>query len=130
MMRRMTHAGCRHSVAKQRPQGLVVGGLLLLIPWAAAEAQQAGTPAEDTAGDVWRLVRRGGGVTGKNLESVASNGEIFIAVGEQGTFARSDDGDRWESASETATFDTLRDIAWGNGRFVAVGWNGTIVVSP
>ena len=21
----------------------------------------------------------------------------------------------------------LRDVAWGNGRFVAVGWNGTIV---
>ena len=39
-------------------------------------------------------------------------------------------GDRWEPARETATRDPLRDVAWGNGRFVAVGRNGAIVPSP
>ena len=47
-----------------------------------------------------------------------------------GTTMYSADGDRWEPASESATFDALLDVAWGDGRFVAVGWNGTIVVSP
>ena len=47
-----------------------------------------------------------------------------------GTIMYSSDGDRWEQASEIATYDLLRDVTWGDGRFVAVGWNGTIVVSP
>ena len=40
------------------------------------------------------------------------------------------DGDHWEHASEIAAYDLLRDVTWGDGRFVAVGWNGAIVVSP
>lgn len=134
MMRRMTRAGCRHSVVKQRPQGLVVGVLLLLIPWGAAEAQQAGTPPEDPAGDVWRLVRGGGGVTsargksGVALQSVASNGEIFVAVGEQGAFARSNDGNHWTSFSPASEWLQLTAVVWGGGRFVAVG-DATIMSS-
>ena len=40
------------------------------------------------------------------------------------------DGHRWEPADEVATVDALHDVAWGNGRFVAVGRNGTIITSP
>ena len=157
----------------------MVGGILLLISWAPAEAQQAEQQRDDTAGAVWRLVRGGGGLvspwgtTGVSLQSVTSSGERFVAVGEwrliahssdgnrwelatdhdyladkhfeavawngerfvavsyfDGTIMHSTDGDRWERARETATRDLLRDVAWGNGRFVAVGWNGTIVISP
>ena len=42
----------------------------------------------------------------------------------------SSNGDRWEPAIIRATADRLNDVVWGNGRFVAVGWNGTIVTSP
>ena len=40
------------------------------------------------------------------------------------------DGDRWDPAGDVGTLDRLMDVAWGDGRFVAVGDNGTIVTSP
>ena len=59
------------------------------------------------------------------------NGERFVAVSfDGGMIMYSADGNRRERAHGTATRDTLHDIAWGNGRFVAVGRNGTIVISP
>ena len=106
---------------------LVVGGILLLISWAPAEAQQAEQQRDDTAGAVWRLVRGGGGLvspwgtTGVSLQSVTSSGERFVAVGDHGLIAHSSDGNRWVEASFSATDEWLTDVAWGNGRFVAVG---------
>ena len=91
----MTHA--------QRRQGMGVGILLLLTPWAPALGQRAEPPPDD-AGVVWRLVRGGGGfsspggTTGMGLKSVASSGELFVAVGEQGTIVRSSDGNHWSEA--------------------------------
>lgn len=117
----------RHGRASSGAQGLAVGVLLLLLPWAPAVAQRAEPPSEDTAGLVWRLVRGGGGVTsargttGVRLQSVASNGDIFVAVGENGTFARSSDGNHWESFSPAPAWLHLADVVWGGGRFVAVG---------
>ena len=83
-----------------------------------------------------RPLRRGRGrrhdyLAYEHFEAVAWNGERFVAVSNfDGTIMHSTDGDRGEPAREIATFDLLRDVAWGNGRFVAVGWNGTIVISP
>ena len=106
---------------------LVVGGIFLLISWAPAEAQQAEQQRDDTAGAVWRLVRGGGGLvspwgtTGVSLQSVTSSGERFVAVGEWGLIAHSSDGNRWVEASFSATDEWLTDVAWGDGRFVALG---------
>ena len=108
-------------------RGLAVGVLLLLLPWAPAEAQSAEPAPEDSAGLAWRLVRGGGGVTsprgttGMSLKSVASNGQTFVAVGENGTFARSSDGNHWESFSPAYFGLWLTGVVWGGGRFVAVG---------
>ena len=108
-------------------ESLVVGGILLLFSWAPAEAQQAEQQRDDTAGAVWRLVRGGGGLvspwgtTGVSLQSVTSSGERFVAVGEWGLIAHSSDGNRWVEANLSATDEWLTDVAWGDGRFVALG---------
>lgn len=57
------------------------------------------------------------------------NGAAFIAVGESGQIVRSLDGDRWIEVGDRVTCDTLNEIAWGEERVVAVGWNGSIVAS-
>ena len=74
------------------------------------------------------LVRGGGGLTspqgttGMDLQGVASNGEIYVVVGDAGTIAYSSDGNRWvEASSFGATENWLNDVVWGNDRFVAVG---------
>ncbi len=105
----------RHSTA-----GLLAAVLLLF--------GAAVVPADDAPGVAWRLVRGGGGLTsakgttGMDLRGVASNGEIYVAVGAAGTIAHSSDGNRWvEASSFGATENWLNDVAWGNDRFVAVG---------
>ena len=120
----MTHA--------QRRQGMGVGILLLLTPWAPALGQRAEPPPDD-AGVVWRLVRGGGGfsspggTTGMGLESVASNGELFVAVGERGTIVRSSDGNNWSEARFRPAAADFTEVVWGGGRFVAIG--GATIVS-
>ena len=67
----------------------------------------------------------------EHFEAVAWSGERFVAVSYfNGTIMHSSDDDRWVRATEIATVDTLEDVTWGYGRFVAVGRNGTIVTSP
>ena len=125
--------------------------LLLLIPWAPAlaqraelppddaayqlaitilaypSAQRAELPPDDAAGKVWRLVHGGGGLTspggktGMSLWSVAANGEIFVAVGGEGTIVRSSDGNNWSAASRSPDHAWFTEVIWGGGRFVAVG---------
>ena len=41
--------------------------------------------------------------------------------------AHSSDGNRWVEASFSATEEWLTDVAWGTGRFVAVGDGGTTI---
>ena len=40
------------------------------------------------------------------------------------------EGAHWAKVSAGATAEWIKDVAWGAGRFVTVGRNGTIVVSP
>ena len=80
-------------------------------------------------GDRWELAKDHDHPAGVHFQAIASSGRRFVAVN-YGTTRYSTDGDHWEAAANTATVDTLRDVAWGHGRFVAVGWNGTIVTSP
>ena len=90
-----------------------------------------GTVVHSSDGDRWELAADHDHLADEHLEAVAWSGERFVAVSYfDGTIMYSPDGDRWERATEIATGDTLEDVTWGNGRFVAVGRNGTIVTSP
>ena len=52
-----------------------------------------------------------------------------MAVGRDGIIVHSGDGDRWESARDTATTRQLSGVTWSGDRFVAVGVRGAIVHS-
>jgi len=72
-------------------------------------------------------------IVGKKLNGVAygkdlnGNG-LFVAVGGGGTILTSPDGITW-TLQTSGTSNTLYGIAYGNGRFVAVGEN-VILTSP
>ena len=90
-----------------------------------------GTVVHSSDGDRWELAADHDHLADEHFEAVAWSGERFVAVSYfNGTIMYSSDGDRWERATEIATVDTLEDVTWGDGRFVAVGRNGTIVTSP
>ena len=70
------------------------------------------------------------------FSGIAWNGERFVAVGwggndHVGTVALSDDGDRWELASdhEYLADKHFEGVAWSGERFVAVGNDGSIMYS-
>ena len=106
------------------------GERFVAVGWGGSD-DRIGPIVHSRDGDRWELANDHDFLVDEHFEAVAWNGRRFVVVGSfDGTIMYSADGDRWEPASEIATFDTLRDVAWGNGRFVAVGWNGTIVVSP
>ena len=77
-------------------------------------------------GDRWQKARTS--VTGE-FHAVTWNGARYVAVGHDGLIMHSDDGDRWERAVDSATEETLEDVAWNGERFVAVGFHGAIVHS-
>ncbi|MGE5336365.1 MAG: WD40/YVTN/BNR-like repeat-containing protein [Gemmatimonadota bacterium] len=62
------------------------------------------------------------------LRAIRSVGSAFVAVGDGGTIRSTTDGTTWNTLnSNTAT--NLNGIAYGNGRYVAVGDSGTILIS-
>ena len=70
------------------------------------------------------------------FSGIVWNGERFVAVGwggndHVGTVVLSNDGDRWELASdhEYLADESFQAVAWGGERFVAVGYDGTIMYS-
>lgn len=91
--------------------------------------QVAGLTDPPGPGLEWQLVREGGGLLsprgtkGATLYGIAADESgRFVAAGADGTISRSDDGGvRWTEASQTATDGAVLDVAWGGGRFVAVG---------
>ncbi|UCG61248.1 MAG: hypothetical protein JSV52_13145 [Candidatus Zixiibacteriota bacterium] len=69
--------------------------------------------------------------THKDLEAVAWNGEIFVAVGGDARGAvivNSRDGKTWSKVFEHRG-GMLHDVAWYKDHFIAVGNNGLIIVS-
>ena len=105
------------------------GGRFVAAGWGGNG--RVGTVVYSTDGDRWELADDHEYLTDGHFEAIAWSGERFVAVSYfNGTIMYSRDGDHWEQASEIATYDLLRDVTWGAGHFVAVGWNGTIVVSP
>lgn len=67
--------------------------------------------------------------TSSSLNALASNGAIVIAVGDNGTILRSDNGASWSQASST-TSQHLYGISYsGSGVWSAVGAQGTLLTS-
>jgi len=67
------------------------------------------------------------GVDGFN--SVATNGTVLIAVGENGIIYSSINGSNWAN-NTTGGVPTLNKVVYANGLFVAVGNSGRIQTSP
>jgi hypothetical protein len=68
--------------------------------------------------------------TGSPLHGIAFGNGVSVAVGENGTIRRSTDGTNW-SLVTSGTTSTLANVAYGGGKFVAVGYaggNGTCTV--
>ena len=69
--------------------------------------------------------------TANNIQEIAYNGELFVAVGDGGAIATSPDGITWtqRNASQTITGNNLEDVIWNGSHWIAVGFNGTIITS-
>ena len=70
-------------------------------------------------------------IYGMGMSSVAWSGNVFVAVGRavDGSAAvwTSPDAQSWTVRTPPPLPQfTLRDVVWGLGRFVAVGWSGTL----
>ena len=66
--------------------------------------------------------------TEHSLYGVAWGNGRFVAIAYD-MIVHSQDGDRWEVASQVPEGQEMRAVAYGNGRFVAVGWSGKVVYS-
>ena len=82
--------------------------------------------AADHAGDRWFWSTPT--PQGNTLQAVASNGTVDVTVGDRGTIVTRHHGNAWVWRRQT-TRAYLRDVAYGHGRFVAVGWGGVVVTS-
>jgi hypothetical protein len=91
------------------------------------------TEIEDEEGDIFPI----------DFQGVAWGGDKFVAVGYEttglinsvatGKIAYSSDGVNWTRATLdpfTRTDSYINGVAWGGGKFVAVGFNNTITSSP
>lgn len=61
-------------------------------------------------------------ISRRSLRAVALGAGRYVAVGDGGVVIHSNDGVNWREAQTPHGFDTpLKDVAWGGGKFVAVG---------
>jgi hypothetical protein len=63
------------------------------------------------------------------LDSLAWNGEIYVAVGNSGEILTSSDGIAWLMTNTGGVSTPLNGVAWTGSQFVAVGDAGTILTS-
>ncbi len=62
------------------------------------------------------------------MQSIATNGSIFVAVGIGGAIATSENGETW-TARTSPTASTLQKVRWTGARFLSVGANGAFAYS-
>jgi hypothetical protein len=65
-----------------------------------------------------------------NLNSVTNNEAIFVAVGDGGIIIHSEFADIWSRIPSTGTSEDLKSVIWDQSKFIACGYNGTILTSP
>ena len=80
-----------------------------------------GTIAWSEDGKKWTNVQSGYGMT--NVQGIAWNGSIWVAVGNTSSIAWSEDGKNWNEAAKSYPYDRM--FGEGNG----VAWNGSIWVA-
>ena len=99
------------------------------VAWGAGRFVAVGfeTIVHSSDGDRWE--EASGSDTWGSLESVAWNGEKFVAVGWIGAIVHSRDGERWEPVRDSAAEHSLLSVTWTGERFLAVGVGGVIVHS-
>lgn len=66
-----------------------------------------------------------------DLNSIATNSNIIVVVGNNGTIYSSPNGEVWSVVGDLSkpTIENLNKIIWDGGKFVAIGNNGTIIIS-
>ena len=69
--------------------------------------------------------------TTNNIQEIAYNGDLMVAVGDGGSIATSPDGITWtqRNSSQSITGNNLEDVTWNGAHWIAVGFNGTIITS-
>ncbi len=66
----------------------------------------------------------------QNLNALASNGALLVAVGDNGTIQSSTDGISWTTATSVPTTDHLYGVTYAaSGLWLAVGANGVLFTS-
>ena len=90
-----------------------------------------GRMAYSSDGVTWTIISSGVFDTNGYINSIAWNGNRFVAVGNGGRMGYSADGTTWNTVSNSTfgTSSVIQGIAYGNGRFVAVGWDGKMAYS-
>ena len=64
-----------------------------------------------------------------NLNGVGSNGDTFVAVGDNGTILRSNNGESWSGVTTTSITTKLNHAHYGGGQWIAVGAAGSVIRS-
>ncbi len=86
-----------------------------------------GTIVTSTDGVTWTA--QNSTVFEDELNGVAANSTLWVAVGDEGTIATSPNGTTWTS-QDSGTSEYLGNVAGNGTLFVAVGDSGTILTSP
>jgi hypothetical protein len=67
---------------------------------------------------------------GQNLNALATNGSLVVAVGDNGTIQSSTDGVTWTTSTVVPTVNHLYSVAYAaSGLWLVVGANGTLLTS-
>ena len=65
----------------------------------------------------------------QNLRGVGSRGNLFVAVGDNGSILRSTNGEIWAGVTTTAITTRLNDVHYADDKWIAVGAAGSVVRS-
>ena len=95
--------------------------LLLFIPISYVNAQDNGILEQGS-------LQSNVDVCSADLNSVASNSNICVTVGNNGVIRTSTDYSNWVGR-DSGTLSNLKSVVWSDKKFVAVGDGGTIVIS-
>ena len=65
----------------------------------------------------------------QNLRGVDSRGDLFVAVGDNGSILRSTNGEIWSGVTTTSITTRLNDVHYADDKWIAVGAAGSVVRS-
>ena len=65
----------------------------------------------------------------QNLRGVDSRGDLFVAVGDNGSILRSTNGEIWTGVTTTSITTRLNDVHYADDKWIAVGAAGSVVRS-